>query len=130
MKPCQNCLLTHQNPGREDYEGRKAAFSRSLEAEREANATAVHTTFRSEHIMDRLRAKRFLQIFNYLDQVRKPVPETELLGVLNACISCTSASCVSSQCRRPFYHVANDHAAIVHLEVICIQKGWDITCWH
>ncbi|BDA47284.1 hypothetical protein COCOBI_10-1300 [Coccomyxa sp. Obi] len=51
-----------------EYEGRKAALSASFEAERESAASAVKTTGRSGRLADRLRAKRFRQIFAYLDQ--------------------------------------------------------------
>lgn len=54
---------------RAEYEGRKAALSASFEAERESAASAVKTTGRSGRLADRLRAKRFQQIFAYLDQV-------------------------------------------------------------
>lgn len=64
---------------RKDYEGKKAATTRSLDLEREATASAVFTTGRSEHIVERLKAKRFIQIFNYLDQV---LPYTPALLIL------------------------------------------------
>ncbi|EIE23420.1 hypothetical protein COCSUDRAFT_41669 [Coccomyxa subellipsoidea C-169] len=50
-----------------EYEGRKAALSASMDAERETAASTVKTTGRSGRLADRLRAKRFHQIFSYLD---------------------------------------------------------------
>jgi hypothetical protein len=59
---------------RAEYEGRKAALSASFEMERETAASAVKMTGRSGRLADRLRAKRFHQIFTYLDQVGPSSP--------------------------------------------------------
>ena len=39
-------------------------------AERNASASTKYTTSRSERLVDELKARRFRQIFTYLDQVR------------------------------------------------------------
>ena len=38
-------------------------------AERNASASTKYTTSRSERLVDELKARRFRQIFTYLDQV-------------------------------------------------------------
>lgn len=47
-----------------------------MDAEREMAASTVKTTGRSGRLADRLRAKRFHQIFSYLDHVRPFPPPT------------------------------------------------------
>lgn len=54
---------------REESEGRKAERCSSSAAERSASAATVYTTSRSERLVEELKARRFRQIFAYLDQV-------------------------------------------------------------
>ena len=54
---------------RAESEGRKAELASSTLKERAANARTVHTTGRSERLVEELKARRFRQIFTYLDQV-------------------------------------------------------------
>ncbi len=55
---------------RAESEGRKAEQVNSSVAERNASASTKYTTNRSERLVEELKARRFRQIFTYLDQVR------------------------------------------------------------
>ena len=57
---------------REESEGKKAERDSSNAAERDAHAARVYTNTRSERMVDELKARRFRQIFAYLDQVPSP----------------------------------------------------------
>ena len=59
---------------RAEAEERKAERCSSSAAERSASASAVHTTGRSERLVEELKARRFRQIFTYLDQVHLTTP--------------------------------------------------------
>ncbi|CAK0783303.1 hypothetical protein CVIRNUC_006502 [Coccomyxa viridis] len=52
----------------EESEGKRAERDSSNAAERDAHAARVYTNTRSERMVDELKARRFRQIFAYLDQ--------------------------------------------------------------
>ena len=62
---------------REQSEGKRAERDGSNAAERDAHAARVYTNTRSERMVDELKARRFRQIFAYLDQV--PSPQSPLI---------------------------------------------------
>ena len=62
--------MLHLAGCREESEGKKAERSSSNAAERDAHAARVYTNTRSERMVEELKARRFRQIFAYLDQVR------------------------------------------------------------
>ena len=66
--------MQHVTGCREESEGKRAERDSSNTAERDAHAARVYTNTRSERMVDELKARRFRQIFAYLDQV--PCPQS------------------------------------------------------
>ena len=85
---------------RAESEGKRAERSSSSAAERDAHAGRVYTNTRSERMVEELKARRFRQIFAYLDQVpcrqsalirsSADAPEEEPSGVAGMCKVCSS----------------------------------------
>ena len=84
---------------REESEGRKAKLESSLVAERNASASTKYTTSRSERLVEELKARRFRQIFTYLDQAglrpQTPFSMVEIANRPAASVALNHAVCVT-----------------------------------